>query len=245
MSRILYRKLKGINFIIQLNNKKLDKKEMHKMKYHIVDKETHNVIDYAYSVKDAKAIIKAFEEEDKKEGNYTEDYYEIIRTGEGVQTMTKREYEKVKVLLDNFNCEWKELNKYEYRVNYTNLFDAYASFSWAKQQAFNYCQNLSNWLDGYGDNIPSKNSMLFTYAFRFELFDVEMYAYITKGYNRIGFYGMDRYEGIEELAKNWKLYFQDYDASSEGIYNFQTLLSEMLGSKNKHLKEELHENGIL
>lgn len=215
------------------------------MKYYIVDRETHNVIDYAFSVNEAKDIIKAFEQEDKQEGNYTEDFYEIIRKDGENKTMIKREYEKVKTLLNEFDCEWKNLNHDGYRVGYNNLHDIYASFSWAKQQAYNYCQNLSRALDGYGDTIPSYNIMQFTYAFRFELFDVEMYAYITKAHNRIGFYGMDREEGIEELANNWQLYYQDYDASYEELYNFQTLLNKMLGKRNKALKDELHVNGII
>lgn len=161
---------------------------------------------------------------------------------------TKREYEKIKTLLDNFTCDWKELNNGYYRNDMYcchDLWDAYASFSWAKQQAYNYCNNLSLWLDGFGDCIPSYNTMQFTYNFMFELFGVQMYAYITKAYNRIGFYGMDRLEGIEQLAKNWQVHHQDYDASYEEIYNFQTLLNKMIGKRNKALKEELHENGIL
>lgn len=161
---------------------------------------------------------------------------------------TKREYEKVKTLLENFTCDWKQLGYRGYNNDMyccRDLREAYASFSWAKQQAYNYCNNLSLLLYGWGDCIPSHNVMRFTYNFRFELFGVQMYAYITKSYNRIGFYGMDRKEGIEQLAKNWQLYYQDYEASYEEIYSFQTLLNKMLGKRNKALRDELRENGII
>ena len=157
----------------------------------------------------------------------------------------EKEFEKVRVLLEHFNCNWKELNRYRYRNAYYDLRSAYGKCSYVKQKAFVSCLKLNLQLDGEGGAIASRNAQTFTYNFTFTLFGVRMYAFITKAYNRIGFYGMDREEGIREFAKNWQLYYQDYDVSYDELYNFQTLLNEMLGKRNKALKEELRENGIL
>ena len=47
-------------------------------KYIIRDREAGNIIEQVTTHKEAEEIVQKYEEEDKKEGNYTEDFYEII-----------------------------------------------------------------------------------------------------------------------------------------------------------------------
>jgi hypothetical protein len=48
--------------------------------YTIRDREAGNVIDTFTSLEEAKKELKKFEEQDKTDGSYTEDFYEIIET---------------------------------------------------------------------------------------------------------------------------------------------------------------------
>ena len=47
--------------------------------YIIRDKETGNIIEETATYEEAKKIIIDYENEDKKEGNYTPDFYEIVK----------------------------------------------------------------------------------------------------------------------------------------------------------------------
>lgn len=44
----------------------------------IQDREAGNVIDECYSLESAEETLAQFEAEDKKDGNYTENFYEIV-----------------------------------------------------------------------------------------------------------------------------------------------------------------------
>lgn len=74
---------------------------------------------------------------------------------------------------------WMKSNKVE-------LWQVYGSYSVYKARAFEYCKELMHDLNGYGLRILSFNSQAFTVGFMF--FDAEtgdeMFAYITKDYNR-------------------------------------------------------------
>jgi len=47
-------------------------------KYKIQDKEAGNVIENNLTLEDAIRILKEYEETDRKEGNYSPDFYEIV-----------------------------------------------------------------------------------------------------------------------------------------------------------------------
>lgn len=47
-------------------------------KYVVQERETGTILDDANTLEQAEEIVRAFEEADKNEGNYTEDYYEIV-----------------------------------------------------------------------------------------------------------------------------------------------------------------------
>lgn len=49
------------------------------MKYIIQDKEAGNIIEHAPTLQDAEDIIIQYENQDKKEGTYTSNFYEIIK----------------------------------------------------------------------------------------------------------------------------------------------------------------------
>lgn len=49
--------------------------------YIIRDRETGNIIEETASKEKAEEIVRSYEEEDKKDGNYTPDFYEIIKGG--------------------------------------------------------------------------------------------------------------------------------------------------------------------
>lgn len=46
--------------------------------YTIQDKEAGNVIETGLTLDEAKATLEKFENDDKKEGSYTPDFYEIV-----------------------------------------------------------------------------------------------------------------------------------------------------------------------
>jgi len=50
------------------------------MVYIIQDKETRTPIDFFNTKEEAENILNNFEEEDKKMGEYTEDFYEIVES---------------------------------------------------------------------------------------------------------------------------------------------------------------------
>ena len=68
----------------------------------------------------------------------------------------EKEFEKVRVLLEHFNCNWKELNRYRYRNAYYDLRSAYGKCSYVKQKAFVSCLKLNLQLDGEGGAIASQ-----------------------------------------------------------------------------------------
>lgn len=47
-------------------------------KYIIRDREAGNEITYFFNLTDAQRMLEAFEEEDKADGTYTPDFYEIV-----------------------------------------------------------------------------------------------------------------------------------------------------------------------
>lgn len=47
-------------------------------KFIIRDKEAGNIIDIFDTIEEAKAELKSYEQEDKKDGTFTEDFYEIV-----------------------------------------------------------------------------------------------------------------------------------------------------------------------
>ena len=47
-------------------------------KFYTVDKETYTIIDEFKTVEEAIKAIKKYEEEDKQEKNYNENYYDVI-----------------------------------------------------------------------------------------------------------------------------------------------------------------------
>lgn len=51
-------------------------------KYIIRERETGLIIEVVTTRKEAEEIVQKYEEGDKKEGNYTEDFYEIIEGGQ-------------------------------------------------------------------------------------------------------------------------------------------------------------------
>ena len=48
------------------------------MKYYTCDRETWTIIDICDSLEEAKQIIKEYEESDKADGTFTQDFYDII-----------------------------------------------------------------------------------------------------------------------------------------------------------------------
>lgn len=65
------------------------------------------------------------------------------------------------------------------------LHQLYKSYSYHKAQAFDYCVDLCNKLNGYNLKIIGGNSMSFSVGFMFKKDNIEYFAYITKDYNRI------------------------------------------------------------
>lgn len=65
------------------------------------------------------------------------------------------------------------------------LYDCYNSFSKAKANAMEYCENLMHELNGRGLRIISYNQNVFTVGFIFTNEDGrECFAYITRDYDR-------------------------------------------------------------
>ena len=77
------------------------------------------------------------------------------------------------------------LDSYERADNSGELYQVYGRFSSAKREALDYCKSVRAQLDGYDPRIPSANSFIFTYAFRYIDEDGdEALAYITPNYDR-------------------------------------------------------------
>ena len=55
---------------------------MREKKWHIQDKEAGNVIASFNSLEDAEKALQDYEEEDKSEGTFVENFYEIVATFE-------------------------------------------------------------------------------------------------------------------------------------------------------------------
>lgn len=84
----------------------------------------------------------------------------------------------------------KTLNKntkkaQQYRYNYNNaynngyLHEVYGSYSYAKQNALDYCKNLQKELNGYNGKICTHSKFVFTYGFIYEKDDNKFLVYIT------------------------------------------------------------------
>ena len=52
---------------------------MTKKTYRIQDREAGNVIETGLTLEEAQEMLAKFEAEDKQEGTYTEDFYEIVQ----------------------------------------------------------------------------------------------------------------------------------------------------------------------
>lgn len=48
------------------------------MKYYVRDREAGNIIEECANLKQAKELVKQYESDDKKDGIFTPDFYEII-----------------------------------------------------------------------------------------------------------------------------------------------------------------------
>lgn len=68
--------------------------------------------------------------------------------------------------------------------NMYNLYDLYNNPSCYKHQAYNYCVNLMQKMNGHDLKILGGNSQTFSVGFLFENDGKECFAYITKDYNR-------------------------------------------------------------
>lgn len=73
------------------------------------------------------------------------------------------------------------------------LWQAYGTYSKAKENAMDYCLNLARELDGENVRIVGHNSMLFTVGFIGWVDGVKSYIHITKDH--------DRYMPLEKIDK--------------------------------------------
>lgn len=58
-------------------------RRMNKMVYVIQDREAGNVIDWFDTYEEAEAELAKYERQDKEDGIYQEDFYEIVKTKRG------------------------------------------------------------------------------------------------------------------------------------------------------------------
>ena len=66
------------------------------------------------------------------------------------------------------------------RSNMRELYHAYNSYSYAKQEAFNRCREIQYKYNGYNGKILTCNSFVFTYAFEYrDENDTPKLCYIT------------------------------------------------------------------
>ncbi len=49
------------------------------MKYQIVDQEAGNLIEECETLAEAEQILASYEEQDKADGTYSEDFYQIVK----------------------------------------------------------------------------------------------------------------------------------------------------------------------
>lgn len=68
--------------------------------------------------------------------------------------------------------------------NYYTLRDCYASYSYAKERAFNYCKELCDKYNGNGLKIISYNIFGFSCGFIGIIDNKKVFVYITKDYDR-------------------------------------------------------------
>lgn len=57
--------------------------------YRIVEREAGNIITWADTLSEANSIIKAYETEDKEDGKYTKDFYEIQEWSDEINAYSK------------------------------------------------------------------------------------------------------------------------------------------------------------
>jgi len=67
-------------------------------KYKIQDREAGNVIESGLTQKQADQMLVKFEDTDKAEGNYTPDFYEIVRDMTKTLAYFKAQYRRAKTL---------------------------------------------------------------------------------------------------------------------------------------------------
>lgn len=85
------------------------------MKYIIRDREAGNEIARFDSMEEAKAELKKYEEADKKEGTFTEDFYEIVE-------------------------QLLKVDFFSVQVNYTGEFDSYTQDDWESMAQDRACR---------------------------------------------------------------------------------------------------------
>lgn len=70
-------------------------------------------------------------------------------------------------------------DNYKRSYNY-DLWDVYTTFSRAKRDAWEYCENLCYKYNGHGLKVIGANTMQFTAGFEYEDDGKPMFMYITK-----------------------------------------------------------------
>ena len=85
------------------------------MKFYVLqDREAGNIIDTFGTLEEAKAKVKEFEADDKKEDTFTEDFYEVIEcdTTEYIQGATRVALKNARETLKTWDDWGKELEKF-------------------------------------------------------------------------------------------------------------------------------------
>lgn len=66
------------NYIEKLINTEIEKEKPKMKKFYIANRETGTIINYAPTFKQALALLNEYEYDDKKEGIFEEDFYDIL-----------------------------------------------------------------------------------------------------------------------------------------------------------------------
>lgn len=84
-----------------------------------------------------------------------------------------------------FNKSMKDAYTAYERATARTLRDVYGSFSYAKQQAFDYCQKLQNEHHGENGRIIGKNGFVFSFGFTYtDENNKKHFVYITKSHDK-------------------------------------------------------------
>lgn len=66
------------NYIEKLINTEIEKEKTTMKKFYIANRETGTIINYATSFKQALLLLKEYEDDDKNEGIFEENFYDIL-----------------------------------------------------------------------------------------------------------------------------------------------------------------------